>query len=164
VESTEPRRESTLPEVTPVGDAIASNTRGSILSMRSSATTTCPRKTTGSPSASSTDTHANGRRSRSAHSASRVVFPYPAGEVIETIEAVSDARRRSTSSLRRTIPDRIGGRKSFASVTSNTGDPSARSGARLRATCRIVPLPIPAAQPSGFFDRAFLDSATPSGP
>jgi hypothetical protein len=33
------------------------------------------RNTTGSPSASSTEIHANGRRSRSAHSASRVVLP-----------------------------------------------------------------------------------------
>ena len=75
VESAEPRRESTLRGLMPVGDAMASNTPGSMLSTRSSATETCPRKTTGSPSASSIETHANGRRSRSAHSASRVVLP-----------------------------------------------------------------------------------------
>src|SRR4029450_10390296 len=81
-----------------------------------------------------------------------------------TTEALSEARRRSTRLLRRTIPARIGGRKSFASITSNWGGAAPRSGARVRATCRIVPLPIPAAEPSGFSARAFLDRATPGRP
>ena len=51
----------------PSPTASARNTAGSNGSIRSNATATCPAKRTGSPSAASTVTHANGRESSAAH-------------------------------------------------------------------------------------------------
>ena len=57
--------------------------------------------------ASSTDSQANGLRSRSAHCAASVVFPYPAGAVRVTRDADA-VRRRFTSGVARHRPGRRG--------------------------------------------------------
>src|SRR3954463_7225084 len=74
----------------------------------------------GSLSRSSTETHANGRASRTAHCARTVVFPYPAGAVTITIGSAV-ARRRLTSAVLETVPERSDGTWIFDSTTSNGG-------------------------------------------
>ena len=99
------------------------------------------------------------RSDRSAHSASSVVLPYPAGAVIATTEAEREARRRSTKPVRRTIPGRRG-RESFASVISNDGAVATRLGELFRATRRIVRVPMVVTQSVNYSERPFLARGT----
>ena len=69
-----------------------------------------------SSSASSTVSQATGRRSRSAHCAASVVFPYPAGAVSVTSDAEA-VRRRFTSGVRDTAQGGGDGTRTFASTT-----------------------------------------------
>ena len=88
-------------------------------------------------------------RSRSAHSASSVVLPYPAGAVIATTEAEREARRRSTKPVDARSRDATG-TESFASVISNAGAVATRFGEPFRATRRIVPVPMVVPQTNQF--------------
>ena len=85
-------------------------------SSRSSATASCASRRATSSSASSTDSQATGRRSRSAHCAASVVFPYPAGAVSVTSDAEA-VRRRFTSGVRDTAQGGGDGTRTFASTT-----------------------------------------------
>ena len=85
-------------------------------SSRSSAAASCSSRRAASSSASSTDSQATGRRSRSAHCAASVVFPYPAGAVRVTSDADA-VRRRFTSGVLDTAQGGGDGTRTFASTT-----------------------------------------------
>jgi hypothetical protein len=95
----------------PSPTARARNTAGSSGWMRCNARATWPARRTGSPSASSTVTHANSRESSAAHWLNAVVFPYPAGAVTSISEIRPGVAASASSSLVRAIrPSRWTGR------------------------------------------------------
>ena len=84
--------------------------------IRSSAAAIAPSRSVGSSSPSSSDSQANCRRSRSAHCAVSVVFPYPAGAV-RVMRGADAARRRFTSGVLDTTHGGGGGTRTVASTT-----------------------------------------------
>ena len=74
--------------------------------MPSSAAASRPSRTAASSSVSSTESHAQGRRSRSAHCAASVVLPYPAGAV-----SGHEGRRRRTQPVHERRPRHRPGRR-----------------------------------------------------
>ena len=71
----------------------------------------------GSSSWRSRATHANGRGSVSAHRASSVVLPYPAG-AITVANGSRDARNPAITSILATVPGLVRGAASFTSARS----------------------------------------------
>jgi hypothetical protein len=95
-------------------------------------------RTFGSLSGSSTDTHANAWPLRAAHCDSSVVFPYPAGATTETIGRGSPRASRSISNLRRTVPGRTSGRRSFDTTRSNAGPPALAAKIAIGAVLLVI--------------------------
>ena len=93
------------------------------------------RRTIGSLSRPSIETHANGRGSRLAHWLSTVVFPKPAGATRVTSGTDDAPRRRFTRAVRTTLPGRGTGIWIFVSTKSNRG--SGGSGASPRGAGRL---------------------------
>ena len=117
-----PRRGTTVPSIETPGDASASNTLGASGETRSSAVATYVSKTIGSLSFSSTETQANGRCDREAHSASSVVFPQPGPADRRTTGiAPHSSSSKPISAVRGTVPSRPCGARSFDSNNSNAG-------------------------------------------
>ena len=116
-----PSRGRTVPSIETPGDASASNTLRPIGEARSSAVATYVSNTIGSLSLASTETHANGRRDREAHSASSVVFPQPGPADTSTSRGACPSSSELMSSLRDTVGLRCEGRSSLDSSRLNGG-------------------------------------------
>ena len=91
------------------GPVSALNTAGSTVPSAFSASATYVRKTTGSLSRWSSETHANWRPSRAAHWARAVVLPYPGGATTLTKRPLLARESRSRTPVRCTRPGRGGG-------------------------------------------------------
>ena len=100
------------------GPDSASNTSGASGSTRCSAAAMYRRNIRPASSRPSSATHANGRGSASAHRASSVVLPYPAGATT-VANGAPDARSRPITSDFGTVPARTYGAASFVSTRAN---------------------------------------------
>ena len=135
------------------GDGRERRTAGSIGFTRSSAAARYVSSTAGSLSRRSRDSQATRGCLRSAHCASNVVLPYPAGATTASMGYSGDAVSRSTSAVRATMPGRGKGARSLALSSSNDAlnrrrrslaEPGNGGGAASGMTNVTAPRPSPA--------------------